>query len=235
LLSISVVPPILYMIWFRNSERYEREPWGSVWKMFLWGGVAGVILALIFEVFVQSLFSESAFATVLGPALFMSVIVAPLVEEFTKPLGLRFVRSQINELEDGLIYGAAAGLGFAATENIVYVLHSVAEGGFSAGIMTGVVRAVSSTLLHGSATAITGYGLSMVIVGKKSFGKVIGCFLAAALMHGVFNLTLELQMRYEFSALFALILVTLFTISTAFFVRNRIKRLDKDTGEERVS
>ena len=52
--------------------------------------------------------------------LLLSVIIAPIIEELSKALGLRLIKNQIFELEDGLIYGAVAGFGFAATENLIY-------------------------------------------------------------------------------------------------------------------
>ena len=53
-----------------------------------------------------------------------AVIIAPFVEEFLKALGMMRagVKEEVDEVEDGLVYGAACGLGFAATENLMYGL-----------------------------------------------------------------------------------------------------------------
>jgi RsiW-degrading membrane proteinase PrsW (M82 family) len=34
LVLVAFVPSIIYLIWFRNSERFSREPWGDVLRLF---------------------------------------------------------------------------------------------------------------------------------------------------------------------------------------------------------
>ncbi|MCK4444645.1 MAG: hypothetical protein KAW09_08885, partial [Thermoplasmata archaeon] len=41
----SFAPPLVYMIWLRNSERFSKEPMGQVFKVFIWGAIFGVIIA----------------------------------------------------------------------------------------------------------------------------------------------------------------------------------------------
>ena len=41
------------------------------------------------------------------------------------------VKQEVDEIEDGIVYGAACGLGFGATENVLYGL---SEGAVAAGI-----------------------------------------------------------------------------------------------------
>ena len=106
--------------------------------------------------------------------------VAPIAEEFTKPMALRLktVRKEINEFEDGLIYGAVAGLGFSATENLFYGLGFLSEGLFIF-IIYMCLRSIGGCLLHASATALTGYGYGKTIMKKTSFIRVFPYFLIA--------------------------------------------------------
>jgi RsiW-degrading membrane proteinase PrsW (M82 family) len=50
--------------------------------------------------------------------LIITIIIVPIIEEISKAIGLRLVKSRKTEIEDGFIFGAIAG--FAATENLIY-------------------------------------------------------------------------------------------------------------------
>src|SRR5438132_458623 len=113
--------PLVYLVWIRNSPRYGREPWPTVLKTFAWGAVFSVIIAIILSVVfilvlgqIQSLndFFARRFqdpSTALG-----ALVVAPIVEEAAKGVGATAGRPQTQSKTDGLVYGAAAGLGFSA-------------------------------------------------------------------------------------------------------------------------
>ncbi len=121
--------PLIFLVWIRNTARYGREPWSTVLKTFAWGAVFSVIIALVFSLVliltlgqIQSLndFFARRFA---DPGTAIGVlIVAPVVEEAAKGVGARAGRRQTQSRTDGLVYGAAAGLGFSATENLIYGL-----------------------------------------------------------------------------------------------------------------
>lgn len=127
--------------------------------------------------------------------LVLVVFIAPIAEEIAKALGVFRVGRFINEIEDGLVYGAAAGLGFAATENLLYgavaYLAGIAEGASSAEalgsslVLIGV-RSFSSVLLHASATAAFGYGIARSRLSTRP-ASILPFYLLAVLMHGVYN------------------------------------------------
>ncbi len=82
---------------------------------------------------------------------------------------------------DGLVYGAAASLGFASLENLLYVLEYGPE------VM--VLRAPFSTLAHMVFGSIWGCGLGLLSSGRSP--KVVWVSLfGAAVLHGLFNILL---------------------------------------------
>ena len=221
---LSFGPAYLYLKSIRNAEETDREPWSAIRVTFVWGAVSGVFYSMIFNTaggvlaYIYSGNSEEL-AFVLT-----AVVVAPVVEEFFKPLVLFrnvSVKGEIDEVEDGIVYGAACGLGFGATENILYGLsEGVAAGGLAGLIIIVVLRTVSSILLHLTATSFTGYGISRYIVNGEPFSVVVKYYILAVLIHAAWNA----------AAVLGSPLIILFSILLAIggleFSKRRIRELD---------
>jgi len=189
--------PLVYLVIIRNSPRYGREPWPTVLKTFAWGAVLSVIIAIILSV---------VFIVVLGQiqplndffarrfqddpsALIGALLVAPIVEEAAKGVGATAGRPQTQSKTDGLVYGAAAGLGFSATENLVYALAALLVPGVgpSGSLVVVAVRSFSSTFLHASSTAVMGYGLAKSWLSGRPWA-VFPFYIVAVAMHATSNL-----------------------------------------------
>ncbi|QDG53228.1 PrsW family intramembrane metalloprotease [Persicimonas caeni] len=146
----------LLFIWW--LDRYEREPLWIVLLAFLWGAVGGTCLGCLLSApfaFIAGLIPIAGAQEVIS-----AVIVAPFAEEFTKalvfiPLVATF---HFDNETDGLIYGAAAGLGFAAVENLLYYF-SALEGGTGAVLTLVVMRTLFSALVHCTSSAILGMAI----------------------------------------------------------------------------
>lgn len=227
LVAVAFIPSIAYIIWIRNTERYEREPWGRIFATFVWGAVFGVILAVVFSLLLIGIFNVAAPERLYEAiskndyysTLLLACIIAPLAEEAAKGLGVFTAGSELNEVEDGLIYGASVGLGFAATENLLYEYIALTTLGYGAFIGTALVRSISSALLHASATSATGYGIGR----KRVLGPghhILPFYILAVLMHGTFNFFAS------WGTLFGLLLAILFAIAAIEFTRNKIHQLD---------
>lgn len=224
LIFLSFLPPLLYTIWIRNRERYNREQWKPIFLCFLWGATIAVIAAVILEVIFELPFTYSLSETEMTPFL-AAVVIAPIVEEFTKPLALQLksIKSNLDELEDGLIYGAVAGLGFSATENLLYGYSFLSEG-FIMFLLLMATRSFGGCLLHASATALTGYGYGKTVINHSSLFGVIPYFILAIILHGLYNFVLSYELAGVVSGLF---LAFLFVIIAITLVRKRIRFLDQ--------
>ena len=169
------IAPAAFLIWYIwKQDSYEPEPLHLVaWVFFL--GALAVIPAAVIEL----LFPEGVVS---------SAFVAPVVEEAAKFLVvfLAIYRNpEFDEPMDGIVYAAAAGLGFATIENILYVL----EGG----IAVGIIRAIASVPGHVIFSCIWGLALGRAKFRPASGRTVIviaGLFLAM-LLHGIFNFSLS--------------------------------------------
>jgi len=235
LLGAAFIPSLVYLRWIRNAEIYSKQRWSTLFKLFLWGAVFAVIfaviLSLVFLGAVESagLVREYQFLeqrTV--RTLIIVCVIAPIVEEFTKVMGLFSNKSAIRSIEDGFVLGAAAGLGFAATENLLYESTAYFEEGFQAFVVVVILRSVASTLLHGSASAVAGYGVSKgYLTNSRSF---LPYYLLAVLMHGSFNYLASAGMIYGGRIpIIALVLAVFFSVTSITLIRSKISSLDKKT------
>ncbi|KYK25575.1 hypothetical protein AYK25_05155 [Thermoplasmatales archaeon SM1-50] len=226
LVFVSFLPPLLYTIWIRNTERCHRQQWITIFLCFLWGATIAVVAALVLEIFLEIPLRFSSSHSKMTPFL-ITIIIAPVIEEFTKPLALqlRTVKKNLTELEDGLIYGAVAGLGFSATENLLYGYSFLSEGFLMFSVFM-AFRSFGGCLLHASATALTGYGYGKTVMKKSSFLGFLPYFFLAIFLHGFYNFLVS----YEFvGVLSGLGLAFLFVIFTITLIRNKIKALDAKT------
>ena len=188
ILLVALLPSLYYLVRARNSERYGREPYGRLLGVFAFGAVSAVIISIILEmILVGNLDKMERLYALADENLLAAVVVAPIVEEGAKALGVVLVASYIQRAEDGLVYGVAAGLGFAATENLLYELSALETGGLIAFLALAFVRSISSTLLHASATGVTGLGLGKAKVAGRPYMAALPYYLVAVLMHAGFN------------------------------------------------
>jgi protease PrsW len=226
LIFLSFLPPLLYTIWIRNRERYNREQWKPIFLCFIWGATIAVVASFILENIFELPFTYSLSNTEMTPFL-AAIVIAPVIEEFTKPLALRLksVRYNLDEIEDGLIYGAVAGLGFSATENLLYGYSFLSEG-IVAFLILMAVRSFGGCLLHASATALTGYGYGKTVMRHSSLFGVLPYFILAIFLHGFYNFLVSYELVGVISGLF---LAFLFVIIAITIIQNKIRTLDEKT------
>ncbi len=228
-LGMAFVPALLYLNWFRNFEKHDPEPWGALYQAFFWGAITGIILAGVVNsilIVMVALAAGVVVAEIAG-----AVIIAPFVEEFLKAMGLMRagVKEEVDEVEDGLIYGAACGLGFAATENLMYGWSVVGEGvAVTAAVI--VMRTFSATLIHASATSFTGHGLSQYLVHGASWKVVAKYYLMAVGLHAFWNGMMTLT-YYEYLPGIGFIFALVVAIGALQFSRSKIMELDEKRVE----
>ena len=173
--------PVSYVAFFYERRHLSRLSLPTTALTFLYGGFLGVFAAAVLEpVFIRQLD-------------FGSTLVVGLIEEFAKILGVLVVarRQRHGEELDGLILGAAAGMGFAALESTGYTSTTFLASGGSISLFVGVtlLRGVLSPLGHGTWTAILA-GVLFRETRKRRFRldrSVIGAHLTVSLLHGLLD------------------------------------------------
>lgn len=186
-LILAFAPGIALLWYIRRVDKYEPEPWSAIGLAFL-AGCISVIPAFFIEK-VLGIFEGAGFIGTIWGAF----VVAALTEEFCKGgLGYLFMwkRPEFNEVMDGLVYFGVAHMGFAITENIMYIF--IRSGGnVVSALMTGFMRTTTAVPLHVLNGMIMGYHM-----GKARYAQTaneqrshyLQAFLWPILLHGFYDL-----------------------------------------------
>jgi len=194
-LGTAAIAPSLLMLWTIASMDSRREPTRVVLAAFLFG--AGGALALSFLHIPIPWLSVLANWPIIQTYLHATFEVAA-PEEAAKLIVLVFFCSRYiayGHPMEGVVYGAAVGLGFAAYENLFY-LTSNAEYWMT----IAVVRGLFTVPVHGALAVIIG-----MYVAKARFGQLrhrgsrikdyFTGWAIAVILHGMFDFPLLLQQR----------------------------------------
>lgn len=162
---LALVPLGICLLGIRWIDRWEPEPRGALLFAFLWGAGASVGLTLLLSSTVGAVFAGTP-GDVTDDTL-RSVVQAPVLEEFTKGLGVLILafsrRSHFDGPVDGLVYGGTVAAGFAFTENVLYFGAAYLEAGAFSGEVAFmfVMRGLFSPFAHVMFTAATGMALGL--------------------------------------------------------------------------
>ena len=185
-IGLAIVPAILWLAFFRLQDLLEPEPKRYVLLVFVVGALlaSAVGMPVVRGLFrVQDWLGYSWLVNLLG-----SILVVGAVQEFLKYAAVRYsvyLLPEFDERMDGILYGTAAGLGYATMLNIRYVIDS---GGVN--LEVGIVRIVVTALAQASFAGITGYFLARAKVEDEPVGWLALGLAIAAVLNGVFSLLL---------------------------------------------
>ena len=190
----SLVAPLLLSIawiWFvRRFDRAQPEPRWLVAATFVLGG-ASLVPAWFLEAGAKrvSPWLDPHLVTLGGQvsafplALVVTTLVVGVVEEGAKLLGawtLAGRRREFDQPIDGIVYGAASSVGFAAAENFEYLVRG------RLGLSSLATRGLVCVPGHMFLGALWGYALGQVLV-TRSRARVALFFAVAAVAHGAYD------------------------------------------------
>jgi protease PrsW len=212
LITYALLQTVVFLLAIRFLDLYEREPMPGIFVLATWGATGAVALSLAGNAAILDLLPPGV-RTVFGPA-----IAAPLIEETAKGSALlaafgvsywlarRFGTLEFEGVTDGVVYGAAVGLGFAFTEDILYLFNAAQVTDIDAGMQEYLDRVDFfgiGQLAHAVYTGVFGAGLGLATWSRNPAGRLGFPLLglaAAMLMHAVHNglPSLLLVFRYGF-------------------------------------
>jgi RsiW-degrading membrane proteinase PrsW (M82 family) len=225
---LSLVPTLIWMGVFYAQDRLEPEPKGLILEVFVLGALLAQAVGMPV---VRDLFRVQDWLTYNGPIIDIigSILVVGFVQEYLKYAGVRFTvfaSSEFDERVDGIIYGAAIGLGFATMLHINYVIGS---GGVRLDV--GVIRIVVGALAQASFAGVSGYFL-----GRAKFEDMPAWWLPAgvtlaAVLNGVVTFLLqEVSVQgLQFTPVYGLILAAAVAGATFAVLFVLIRRINATT------
>ena len=191
--------PVPLLVWcYRWLDRYEPEPTRVLLFALAWGAAVATLAALFLNRLGADVFFDGTRRGDIGTATF----VAPPVEEFAKGLVVVLLawRRRVNGVVDGIVFAGLSAVGFAFTENILYLGSTYSMLSDEVGPGTGVLglvfvfilRGIVSPFAHPLFTMATGVGVGIAVVTRRRWLKVaapLGGYAVAMTLHGTWNAT----------------------------------------------
>lgn len=185
ILLLAVLPAIVLITYIYIVDKKQREPIPQLLKGFLLG-VVSAFVAVFLALFLAdyNLYTDT-FANVIDAGR-TALFGAALPEEAAKLFMLWLLvrkNKYFDEHIDGIVYAVAISMGFAAFENVLYLVDNYEEW-----VSVGIMRAVLSVPGHYAFAVLMGYYYSKVHFGiSNSVKDKAMILLAPVIVHTIFD------------------------------------------------
>jgi RsiW-degrading membrane proteinase PrsW (M82 family) len=220
-------PSIAWLLFYLRADAHP-EPKKEILAVFFLGAVS-TIPAIILEVLLVNLFRNLGWSD-LATAILVNVIGVAFIEEVVKYMAVWIREQQINqnrqldEPVDMIIYMIVSALGFAAVENLMFLLPIVQ---MNLAMITSLFRALSAILLHTLCSGTVGYFLALSFCDRQRKSRLlIQGILIASFLHGLYNLFIMKSGESEAAIIY--LYIPLFILAgLAVFLYAGFKKLKK--------
>ena len=180
LLILALAPGIAIIIYIYLKDIHEPEPFSQL-ALGFGLGVLSMLLAtgVTYMIYDNIHFDDHSISDMAIKAF----LIVALVEEVSKYIfirGILFRSSHFNEPFDGIIYSVMVGMGFALTENVIYVING--GGG------TAIVRMFTAVPAHALFAVIMGFFLGEAkLENRHTLLYSVIALIVAILLHGTYD------------------------------------------------
>ncbi len=185
LLVLSLAPVFIILIYIYFRDKYEKEPLGLLFKSLFMGGIIVLPVGPVESFFVSV---SPGYGTLFSSG-YEAFVVAGFTEELFKFAALYFLiwkNSNFNEKFDGIIYAVFVSLGFAAVENIMYVMQG--------GIEVAMVRSITAVPAHALFGITMGYFFGIAHMEPQLRKAYLAkAFFIPFILHGIYDFILISQ------------------------------------------
>ena len=219
---VPVGPLIAVYMWL---DRYEPEPRSLLVLGLGWGAFVATSGALVLQLFDTLIFEPTDVS--------MATIVAPITEEAVKGLFILLLlfyrRNELDGVLDGLVYAGMVGIGFAFTENILYLASAYMgddgqAGGIGSAVGLFIVRCIFAPFAHPFFTSFIGIGIGIAVGSRRRdvrvLAPVIG-YVVAVGAHSAWNGSLLLDDGRNAVTTYIFLMVPAFLLLSGFAVWSR--------------
>lgn len=181
ILSAGIAPGLAILCYFYLKDQFGVEPISLVIRTFFFGAL--LVFPIMFIQYVLD--TERIISSSIGDAF----ISTSLLEEFFKwflVYYMAYLHCHFDEPYDGIVYGSSVSLGFATTENILYLIGN--------GLEFAIGRALLPVSSHAMFGVIMGYYLGKAKFSSNDKRKwLLLSFIVPFLLHGIYDYILYLQ------------------------------------------
>ena len=189
LLILAIAPVFLIILYIYYKDKYDKEPKKLLFFSFLLGAIVSIIVTTILYVITDYTYPISIKGNTSVLQLFIKAfLIVGLIEEFSKYIIVRYfaqTKQEFNEQFDGIVYAVMVSMGFAATENIMYVLQG--------GVETALLRAFTAVPAHATFAVIMGYFMGKAKFSNNRLKLNLSGLLLAVILHGAYDFFLFLE------------------------------------------
>ncbi|WP_458626821.1 PrsW family intramembrane metalloprotease [Winogradskyella sp. PC D3.3] len=181
LLLLAIAPVFAILLYIYVQDKHEKEPRNLLIYSFLFGAIVSIIIVFVLYFFTGHLIPITDHFSIFQQFIQAFIVVA-LAEEFSKYVIVKYYaqpQKAFNEPYDGIIYAVMVSMGFACTENIMYVLN----GGYE----IAVLRAFTAVPAHATFGVLMGYFMGKAKFSKNRILLNLTGLLLAILFHGAYD------------------------------------------------
>ncbi len=181
LLLVAVTPVFIIILYIYFKDKYEKESKRLLLYSFLLGAIVSIIITSILY-YVFDLILPIPNKTSILQQFIKAFFIVGLIEEFSKYIIIRYFaqpKKGFNEPFDGIVYAVMVSMGFAATENIFYVL----EGGYQVAL----ARAFTAVPAHATFGVLMGYFMGKAKFSNNKIVLNLCGLLLAIIFHGAYD------------------------------------------------
>lgn len=219
-----LIPSVLWLIfWLREDKEGNKEPVGLILFTFI-AGMLSVVCVLPVERILSAFTSNNT----------QLIILWSLAEELFKYGAFALIMSSNSHLDEPVdypIYLMTAALGFAALENIMYLIKPLSVSTATVSFLTGHLRFLGSTLLHSVASGIIGISIGLAFFkssGTRTLYTFIG-IVGAVTLHSLFNFFIIQNSGKNFLQIFGFLWVITIIIMLLF---EKLRRMSRYVNQE---
>lgn len=207
-IALAVLPALILIYYVYMQDKLQREPTKNLVKAFFYGGGSVFASLLISVPFMKmGLFPQEIHTTM---DAFRSAFFGAAIPEETAKLVLLwlFLRSckDFDERMDGIVYAVCVGMGFAAFENVEYLI-----GSGSQWVTVGISRSLTAIPGHFGFAVVMGYFFSLHYFDRYRAPLAgLKMWLYPVLLHGAYDwIAMSQQVTPELGGAIALAILLL--------------------------
>lgn len=178
---LAVAPVLIIIIYIYCKDKYEKEPAGLLFLSFIFGAIVSIIITTFLYLGFDIILPLKDDFSILQQFVKAFFVVA-LVEEFSKYVIVRYFaqpRLAFNEPYDGIMYAVMVSMGFAATENILYVIQG--------GPTVALLRAFTAVPAHATFGILMGYFMGKAKFSSNRIKLNLAGLALAIVFHGAYD------------------------------------------------